>query len=107
MGSHPILSLVTPKDIAAQLGQGLRAHRLAQNRTQMELASQSGVSVPTIKRLEATGRGSVENLLRLAWALRLETVFDGIIPAPAPARIEDVVSPKRRQRASHLPKAPS
>ena len=93
-------SLITPDEAGAAIGARLRDHRLAQNRSQREVAQRAGVSVPTVKRLEATGRGSIEHLLLIAWTLGLEHVFIDLMPKPAPRSIEEVVAPARRQRAS-------
>jgi len=100
-----ILSFVTPDDAARAIGHGLRAQRLALNRSQRDVAELAGVSVPTVKRLEADGRGSVEHLLLVAWTLGLEDAFIDLVPKPAPRTIEEVAAPRRRQRASRPRKA--
>lgn len=105
MAINLIRSLVAPDDAARAIGARLRAHRLAQNRSQREVAERAGVSVPTVKRLEAEGRGSIEHLLLVAWTLGLEAAFVDLVPKPAPGSIEEVASPRRRQRASTLRKA--
>ncbi len=92
--------LISPHEAALAIGQRLKEHRLAQNVSQRELARRAGVSVPTVKRLEAGGRGSIEHLLLVAWTLGLEDVFADLIPSPAPQRIEDLLTPRQRQRAS-------
>ena len=93
-------SLVSPDDAARSIGKRLRDHRLAMNQSQRTVAARAGVSVPTIKRLEATGRGSIEHLLLVAWTLGLEQAFIDLIPKPAPRSIEEIVVPRQRQRAS-------
>ncbi len=90
----------SPDEAARGIGERLQQHRLAQNRSQRDVAQRAGVSVPTVKRLEATGRGSIEHLLLIAWTLGLEHVFIDLIPKPAPGSIEEIVAPARRQRAS-------
>ena len=94
------LCLTSPDDAARSIGKRLRDHRLAMNQSQSAVAARAGVSVPTIKRLEATGRGSIEHLLLVAWTLGLEQAFIDLIPKPAPRRIEEIVVPRQRQRAS-------
>ena len=100
MVNYMIPSYSTPHDAAQAVGQRLKEHRLALNRSQREVAERAGVSVPTIKRLEASGRGSIEHLLLVAWTLGLEEAFVDLIPKPAARSIEEIVEPRRRQRAS-------
>ena len=65
--------LLTMKDVEEQLASRLRALRLAENWKQATLAERSGVSLGSLRRFETTGQISLQNLLKLAWALgRLE-----------------------------------
>ena len=95
-----IPKLTTPYDAAQAIGRRLKEHRLAQNMTQQALAARSGVSVPTVKRLEANGSGSIQHLLLVAWTLGLEHAFADLIPKPAPASMEELITPRVRQRAT-------
>lgn len=95
-----ISTLVSPHEAASAIGRSLKAHRLAQNMTQQALAARAGISVQTVKRMEATGAGSIQHLLLIAWTLGFEKAFADLIPKPAPARIEELIAPKPRQRAS-------
>ncbi len=61
----------THDEICTQLGARLRAHRLAQGLTQIELAARAGVSPGTVKNLEAKGQSSMETAVRIALALGL------------------------------------
>ncbi|HEY1610877.1 MAG TPA: helix-turn-helix transcriptional regulator [Paraburkholderia sp.] len=63
--------LATIEEIGAELGNRLRAQRLAQNLTQAELAGRAGVSRGTVRNLEGKGQASVESLLRIVGALGL------------------------------------
>src|SRR5579863_6163049 len=51
--------LATADEIACELGRRLRAHRLAQNFQQSELAARAGISERALRNLERTGRGTL------------------------------------------------
>lgn len=62
----------------------VRAQRLRLRWKQQTLAERSGVSLPTLRRFERTGRTSIENLLKLCHALgRLDEFADLLNPPPA------------------------
>jgi transcriptional regulator with XRE-family HTH domain len=63
--------LATADEIANELGHRLRAHRLAQNFHQSELAARAGVSERALRNLELTGRGTLDTFLRVAAGLGL------------------------------------
>ena len=78
------LQLNGPEDIERQLADRVRAERLRLGWKQSTLAERSGVSLPTIRRYERTGRTSLENLLKLCHALgRLTEFADLLKPPPA------------------------
>ncbi|KOY63736.1 DNA-binding protein [Photorhabdus heterorhabditis] len=66
------LILYTESELLAELGQRLREHRLRRNMLQTELASRSGISVSALKKIESSGRGTLENFMKVVFALRLE-----------------------------------
>lgn len=73
-----------PDEIAHLLAERIRAERLRREWKQDTLAERSGVSLPTIRRYERTGRTSVENMLKLCHALgRLDEFADLLKPPPA------------------------
>lgn len=74
------VTLMTPAEVAAALGQRLRRHRLALRLTQAEVAQRAGVNVGTVKNLESrTGASSLETTIRVAAVLgmidQFETLF--------------------------------
>ena len=85
-------ALHTPEDVALQLAKGIKALRLSRNWKRATLAERSGVSEASVKRFERTGQISLENLLKLVFALdRLEELTNLFAPAPA-ASIKDLES---------------
>jgi transcriptional regulator with XRE-family HTH domain len=66
--------------------------RLVRKLSQAELAARAGVGVATIHRFEKTGTASIENVLRIATALRVETVFDKLFEAPAYTSLDEALA---------------
>lgn len=88
MAKGPI-QLHNPDEIASLLAERIRAERLRREWKQETLAERSGVSLPTIRRYERTGRTSVENLLKLCHALgRLDEFANLFKPPPASSLAE-------------------
>jgi transcriptional regulator with XRE-family HTH domain len=97
----PSLQLQTPDEMARQLAERVRDERLRLSWKQETLARRSGVSLPTIRRYERTGRTSVENLLKLCHALgRLDEFAALLKPPPAEtlAELEARVATDRPKR---------
>ena len=63
--------MATTEEICAELGRRLRARRLMQGWTQVELAQRSGLSSGTIKNLERHGQASLESFVKIIAALGL------------------------------------
>jgi transcriptional regulator with XRE-family HTH domain len=60
-----------PKEIQCVLAKRMRSARLRLGWKQETLASRSGVSLPTVRRYESTGQTSMNNFLKLCFALGL------------------------------------
>ena len=89
MTSLDILSFVSSDDALQMLRGWLRTERQRLRWTQAELARRSGVPAATISRLELTGLGSTDAVLKILFALnRLDAVADFL---------------KERQRLADLP----
>jgi len=93
------IMLGSPPDICHLLAGRIKAARLAADLSQMGLAERAGVSYGTLKRFETKGAASLEVVVRLALALRLEGGFDGLFTLPKFTSIDEVLStPPRRRR---------
>lgn len=66
-----LFDFATSNEIARELGARLRAHRLAQNLQQSELAARAGISERSLSNFERTGQCNLDVFLRVASALRL------------------------------------
>lgn len=89
MTSSEILSLVTPTDVLGSFSSWLRTERQRLRWTQAELARRSGVPAATISRLELTGHGSTDAVLKILFALNRLDAFSDFL--------------KERQRFADLP----
>ena len=101
------VTFATAPEIVRELGQRLRAQRLAKSVTQEDLAACAGISVGAIKKLEATGRTTMETYVRAAQALGLVddlVDFMKLRPTTSIAEMEKEQAAKR-QRVRH-PAAP-
>ena len=87
---RPSIQLHSPNEMATLLASRIRTERLRREWKQETLAERSGVSLPTVRRYERTGRTSVENLLKMCHALsRLDELADFLKP-PRASSIEEL-----------------
>ncbi|MGH8399335.1 MAG: helix-turn-helix domain-containing protein, partial [Gammaproteobacteria bacterium] len=69
---------VRPKDALQQLGTRLRQQRISQGLTQQHLAELAGVARRSVIRLEDTGIGKTDTLIRILTALNIADRLDTI-----------------------------
>lgn len=70
----------TPHEMGLRIAQAVKEKRLSENLTQKSLAEHSGISLAVLKKFEATGKISLESLLKLASSLRALEDFQMIQP---------------------------
>ncbi|CAN5137380.1 helix-turn-helix transcriptional regulator [soil metagenome] len=87
-------------EIAEEFGQRLRAHRLAQNLQQSELAARAGISRRTLIAFEHSGRVSLDVFLRVAMALGLIESMSSLFELKPKSIKEMEKAGEKRQRAS-------
>ncbi len=95
--------LATTNEIAEELAKRLRAHRLAQNLRQSELAARAGISLKTLTTFEQSGRVSLDILLRVVSALGLSESLSTLFEIKQQSIREMELAEKQRQRASRKP----
>lgn len=95
-----IANILAPNDVARALADRVKALRLMRGWTQATLARRAGVTLASYRRFEATGKASLELVLKVAHTLgRLDEFADLLKPPPA-ASIEELAA----QTASSRPK---
>ena len=92
--------LATTDEIAKELAARLRAHRLAQNLTQSELAARAGISHKTITTFEQSGKVSLDVFLRIVAVLGLSESLSTLFELKQQTIKEMEATEQRRQRAS-------
>lgn len=100
-------NLFPPQRICVEIGGRIKRLRLAHNLTQLQLAHMAGISLSTIRRLEAQGQGSLELVVRVAQALQAVDALEALFVSPllTIAHIEREALLARRLRA-RVPKEP-
>ncbi len=91
------------EEILVGLGRGLARERLEQNLTQARLAEEAGVSLATVRRLEAGHSVQLANWIRILGALGLEGRLDLLVPERAVSPLQQLAPLKQRRRASSKP----
>lgn len=96
-----IISLKTPAETCAHLGQRARHARLVQNLTQAELAARAGISPGAVRKLESGGQTTLSTFVRVAFALGAANDFEHLLsPQLASiAQMQRETSTASRQRA--------
>ncbi|MGK3116792.1 helix-turn-helix domain-containing protein [Candidatus Pantoea formicae] len=102
------LNLFSESAMIEELGQRLKSHRLRRNMLQKELADKAGISVSALKKLENDGKVTLENFVKVVFALRLEREMMNLFvqPALSIAQVEALKAPAR-QRAAKRKKSSS
>ncbi len=98
-------TLASVDEILQQLGERLRAQRLAQGLPQHELAAMAGLSLGAVRKLENSGQSTLDTLVRVTQALglveELHPLF--VFRRQSIAEMERAVQ-ARRQRAPRRPR---
>ena len=91
-------ALLSPDELAAELGRRVRAERLRLDWTQQTLAKRAGVSRWTVTRMESGEPVSLPNFLAVVTAMHRSADLDQLL-RPAPLRtIEQFVTPTNPAR---------
>lgn len=91
----------SPEVIAQEIGQKLERLRLSRNVTQSQLATDAGISERTLRRLEAGNNPTLDSLVRVLIALKIQDNADLLVPDSRIRPIERVrTKGMERQRSS-------
>lgn len=99
-----MISLTNESDILKSLAEGLRGQRISAGWRQIDLATGSGVPLPTLRKFETTGLIGTAALARLLVSLGMADKFqEAIKPAPhSPQSLDEFIktaeAPRARQR---------
>src|SRR5687767_11971749 len=81
--------------VLTDIGHRARELRLLRNLTQADLARRSGVGSATIQRFEHRGQVSMENALRIAFALGAEDGFGRLFEPPKYTTLDEAITPPK------------
>jgi hypothetical protein len=92
---------MTDGAILGTLGERVRRERLNQNRTQMNIAKDSGVALTSIQKLEGGKGCTLGTLIKILRALRKIEQLDSFLPEPGVSPLELArMSGRQRKEAS-------
>lgn len=87
--------------VLKELGHRITQYRLNQDKTQVALAQEAGVSNRTMARVEHGQSVQASSIIRILRALQLVENLDTLIPEPAVSPVQQLkMQGKQRQRAS-------
>jgi transcriptional regulator with XRE-family HTH domain len=90
---------VPTEDLERELGERIRAVRMAGRLTQVELADRANVSVGALKNLESGSGSSTSTLVKVLRALSQESWLDKLEPRPLSFNPLEVLEARRRESA--------
>jgi transcriptional regulator with XRE-family HTH domain len=94
----------TDEAILKEIGDRMARARLERNLTQIQLATEAGVSKSTVQRLELGNVATqLSGFIRVCRALDVIDRFDALIPEPVPSPVAQLkLRGKERRRASRI-----
>lgn len=93
--------LASPDEVVQALGKRLRDQRMSRVMTQEELSRRAGIALGSVKKLESTGKVTMETLVQVARALGLINDFSDLFAIRSQASIAEMERNElsKRQRA--------
>jgi len=88
MNASALLS--TPSEMQKQLGEKAKALRLFHGFKRVTLSEKSGVSAATIRNFEQTGKITLENFIRIAFALHEDHKLNGLFELPEISSLQEI-----------------
>ena len=96
-----MIEAYSAEDLAQAIGENIRSLRLQKNLTQQFLARRAGVSLSSLRRLEAGQGGNLHTLIGLVRALDRQEWFRALAPQVSinPLHMTQTLSIRQRARA--------
>jgi len=88
----------TVKDICQSIAVRVKSRRLEMNLTQNGLSARSGVNIETYRKFERTGEVSLQNLVKIAFAMDVTTDFDVIFAQKQYQSLDDLLDMGNKKR---------
>ncbi|MDQ6943842.1 MAG: helix-turn-helix domain-containing protein [Candidatus Eremiobacteraeota bacterium] len=87
--------LYSAVEISRMVGSRVRALRQSRSLRQLDLAKAVGVTLPTISRLEKTGKVGFDVVIRVAIALGAEAELANLFSQPKTRSIDEIIATQR------------
>lgn len=91
---------LTDREQEAAIGRALRAWRIADGRSQEELAERAGLSRSAIQSLERGSGSRLATLIRVLRALGRDDALDALRPEPSATPMQLLAEQRRAERAA-------
>ncbi|MDE2483451.1 MAG: helix-turn-helix transcriptional regulator [bacterium] len=88
----------SPRQALAGIGARLQQLRVARRISQHDLALAAGISARTLRRLEAAGDARLETLVRVAFALRIESQLDALFAVEETRSLDEILDMQRKPK---------
>ena len=98
-----ITKLMPEAEILRELAERLARIRKAQGYSQTELATEAGIGVATLRRIESGRDSQLETWLKLLKALDMVPAIDTLLPENFNSPMVEVLAGKRRKRTNLSP----
>ena len=94
------------RTVLEELGRRIARYRLNRNMTQEALATEAGVSTPTLHRMEHGHSAQTTSFVRVLRALDLLPNLDALVPEPTVSPVQQVRLQGRTRRRASSPRPP-
>jgi transcriptional regulator with XRE-family HTH domain len=88
----------SPRRMLTEIGGRIQALRISRRMSQEDLALAAGISVRTLRRLEAEGDARLETLARVVIALRVEKQLDGLFAPEETRSLDEILETRHRPK---------
>ena len=94
VSSSDILQInnITALDVCKSVASSVKSRRLELNLTQNGLAARAGVNIETYRKFERTGEISLQNLVKLAFALDMTSDFNTLFSRKQYQNLDDLLN---------------
>ncbi len=91
------LDIQSSSDIAAEIAERVKTRRKEKKWTQEQLAERSGVSFGSYKRFERIHEISLDSLIKIAIALKMEKDFDSLFAKKTFSSLDELIASEKRK----------
>ncbi|MDQ6976469.1 MAG: helix-turn-helix transcriptional regulator [Mariprofundaceae bacterium] len=94
---NKIFSMDGPEEVRVRLGAKAKALRLFKGFKRVTLSDKCGVSPETIRNFEQSGKITLENFIRITYALEESSKLDNLFDLPELSSIKEIIQRQHTQ----------